>query len=139
MMHWINAGFGAEFIFNDWEDRRPVSRALNPETGERRTIDGAVTVISPVEPIGIGLNFARMAHCRPAVEYANTRDPVSWATKPEDNGLSLFNFEDGSSRWLLSIAEVIAANPCEKTQPVTLGLATPTSTLMELGCCSCAG
>ena len=116
MMHWIDAGFGAEFTFNDWEDGKLASRAVNPETGERRTIDGAVAAISPVEPIGLGLNFARMAHCRAVVGYANKTNPETWALKPEDDGLFLLDFRDGSSRLLLSISEVIAANPCEETQ-----------------------
>jgi hypothetical protein len=71
MMHWIDVGFGAEFTFNDWEDGRLVSRAVNPKTGKMRTIQGAIAAVSPTEPIAMGLNYARMAHCRPVVGYAN--------------------------------------------------------------------
>lgn len=69
MMHWVDAGHGAEFTFNDWEDGCLVSRALNTETRQARTIDGAVAAISPVEPVGLGLDFARMAECRAIVGY----------------------------------------------------------------------
>jgi len=110
MMHWIDAGFGAEFTYNDWEGNRVVSRTLNPETGERRTIDGAVAAISPTEPIGLGLNFARMAHCRPVVGYDNVWEE-NWEDHPEDDGLTLLDFRDGTSKLILSIADVVRAFP----------------------------
>lgn len=116
MMHWIDAGFGAEFTFNDWERGELVSRALNPETGRVRILDRAVAAISPVAPLGIGLNFARMAHCRAVVGYANDWGDKAWADQPEDDGLFVIDFVTGEGRLLLSIADVIAANPCEETQ-----------------------
>ena len=42
MMHWIDVGFGNEFTFNDWENDGLVSRAINLQTRETRTICGAV-------------------------------------------------------------------------------------------------
>lgn len=110
MMHWIDAGFGAEFTYNDWENDRLVSRALNPETREARTIGGAIAAISPTEPIGLGLNFARMAHCRAVVGYDNAWQE-EWIDRPEDDGLYLLDFRDGSSKLLLSIADVARAFP----------------------------
>ena len=71
MMHWIDVGFGEEFTFNDWENEKLVSRAVHLETGDLRTIEGAIAAVSPIEPLAIGLNFARMAHCRAVVGYAN--------------------------------------------------------------------
>ena len=110
MMHWIDARFGAEFTYNDWEGERLVSRALNPETHKTRTIDGAVAAISPTEPIGLGLNFARMAHCRAVVGYDNEWQD-EWVDRREDDGLHLIDFRDGSSKLLLSIADVASAFP----------------------------
>ena len=110
MMHWIDAGFGTEFTYNDWEDKRLVSRALNPETNKKRTINGAVAAISPTEPVGIGLNFARMAHCRAVVGYDNEWEG-DWIDRPADDGLHLLDFRDGSSKLLLSIADVARAFP----------------------------
>ncbi len=115
MMHWIDVGFGAEFTYNCWELGKLVSCALNLESLRVRTIQGAIAAVSPSEPIGMGLNFARMASCRAVVGYANSIDPASWAQYPEDDGLFLLDFRGGSSRLLLSIAEVIAAHPCEET------------------------
>jgi len=111
MMHWIDAGHGEEFTFNDWEGDRLVSRAVSPETGKVRTIEGAIAAVSPVEPVGVGLNFARMAHCRPVVGYANDIDPATLEIAPEDDGLFSLDFRTGESKLLLSIAEVVKEAP----------------------------
>lgn len=115
MMHWIDAGVGAEFTFNDWDGDRLVSRAVNPMTRETRTLDRAIAAVSPTEAEGIGLNFARMAHCRAVVGYANDWGNKPWVDKPEDDGLFAIDLQTGETRLLLSIADVIAANPCAET------------------------
>ena len=77
MMHWINSSQNgkydatcAELTFNDWEEGKLVSRALNPTTGAIRTIQGAIAAVSPTAPLAIGLNYGRMAHCRAVIGYA---------------------------------------------------------------------
>jgi hypothetical protein len=110
MMHWIDAGYGEEFTYNDWQDDWLVSRAVNPDTRQVRTIRGAIAAVSPTAPLAIGLNFARMAHCRPVVGYANNADPASLSRAPEDDGLWLLDLRSGEPRLLLSIAEVIEAS-----------------------------
>ena len=116
MMHWIDAGSGEEFTFNDWEGVGLVWRAANIETREMRTIQGAIAAVSPTESIAIGLNYARMAHCRAVVGYANEIDPESLQNTPEDDGLSLLDLKTGRSRLILSIADVIQASGCEEAQ-----------------------
>ncbi len=104
MMHWI----GEEFTFNDWEEGCLVSRALNPVTGEIRTIQGAIAAVSPAEPMAIGLNYQRMALCRRVVGYASELGSTEIAPQPEDDGLFQLNLQDGTSKLVLSIAEVIS-------------------------------
>ena len=110
MMHWINAGLGEEFTYNDWEEDRLVSRAVNLQTRCTRTIEGAIAAVSPSAPVGIGLNFARMAHCRAVVGYANEWDSEVIAAQPEDDGLWLLDLCNGHARLLLSISEVVGAS-----------------------------
>ena len=107
MMHWIDVGLGNEFTFNDWENERVVSRTINPQTREMRTIHGAVAALSPTQPVAIGLNFARMAHCRAVVGYANEMDIGSLQPHPTDDGLFLLDLRDGRSNLILSVADVI--------------------------------
>jgi hypothetical protein len=105
MMHWI----GEEFTFNDWENEKLVSRVLNPKTKEIRTIQGAIAAISPTEPIAIGLNYQRMSLCRSVVGYASELEPTEIKAQPEDDGLYLLNLQDGTSKLVLSIADVISS------------------------------
>ncbi len=116
MMHWIDADFGEEFTFNDWEGEKLVSRAINSQTKKVRTIQGAIAAVSPTEPIAIGLNFARMAHCRAVVGYANNADITKLQVAPEDDGLFLLDLSSGESRLLISLADVIEASCDEKVQ-----------------------
>jgi hypothetical protein len=110
MMHWIDSGYGEEFTFNDWEGDGLVSRAVNPENHNIRTIQSAIAAISSARSIAIGLNYARMAHCRPVVGYANNIDPASIQDQPEGDGLFLIDLKSGESRLILSIAHVIGAS-----------------------------
>lgn len=112
MMHWIEVGFGEEFTYNDWEESRLVARAVNPQTGTTRTIQGAIAAVSPTEPVAIGLDFARMAHCRAVVGYANEADPSAISAIPEDDGLFLLDLKTGDSKLILSIADLTRARPC---------------------------
>ncbi len=110
MMHWI----GEEFTFNDWEDGKLVSRALNPKTKEIRTIHGAIAAVSLTAPIAIGLNYQRMAHCRSVVGYASEMEPAEIKAQPENDGLYLLDLQDGTSKLVLSIADVIATSKDER-------------------------
>ena len=114
MMHWINGGAGAEFTFNDWEDSTLVSRAMNPTTGAVRTIRGAIAAVSPTAPLAIGLNYGRMAHCRAVVGYATHTKSTDVEAQPENDGLYQLNLQDGDSKLVLSIADVIRASENEE-------------------------
>ena len=110
MMHWINGGAGTEFTFNNWENGTLVSRAMNPTTGTVRTIQGAIAAVSPTAPRAMGLNYGRMAHCRAVVGYATHSKSTDVEVQPEDDGLYQLNLQNGSSKLVLSIADVIRAS-----------------------------
>ena len=121
MMHWINGSkldtrnaANMEFTFNDWEDGTLVSRALNPTTGTVRTIRGAIAAVSPTAPLAIGLNYRRMAHCRAVVGYATHSESTDIEAQPEEDGLYQLNLQDGSSKLVLSIADVIRTSGEER-------------------------
>jgi len=115
MFHWIDVGQGEEFTFNDWESDRLVARAVHPDTRAVRTLGAAIEAVSPVEPIALGLHYARMSRCRPVVGYADPRPPRDPVSYPEDDGLFLVDLESGESYLVLSIADVIRALPAEET------------------------
>jgi hypothetical protein len=132
MMHWIDAGHGAECTYNDWTGERLVSRAVNPRTGAVRTLapaaaagdDGAdistagaaIAAVSPTAPLAIGLNFARMSKCRAVVGYDLLPDASLGAPHPEDDGLWQIDLASGEARLFLSIADLVRALPDPRTR-----------------------
>jgi Tol biopolymer transport system component len=112
MMHWINAGSGEEFTYNDWEGDRLVSRAVNPHTRATRTINGAIAAVSGQGPVAIGLNFARMSACRHVVGYANSiYNAENILPIPDDDGLYRIDLKTGQSSLLVSIADIHGREP----------------------------
>ncbi len=110
MLHWIEAGHGEEILFNTWSEGRAVSCAVDPATGRRRMLQRAVAGICPGRPLAVGLDYARMYHCRPVVGYANTASgPLE--ERPRKDGLYLTDLRSGESRLRISIAAVLRSNP----------------------------
>jgi hypothetical protein len=106
MLHWIDVGLGEEALFNDWHDGRVVSTAVDPATGRRRMLDGGVTDVCASRRLAVGLDFARLWHCRRIVGYANeARAPLD--PMPRDDGLHLVDLVSGQRRLLLSLPDLV--------------------------------
>jgi len=116
MMHWIEAGHGPEFTYNDWTGERLVSRAVNPDTLATRTLQAAIAAVSPVTPVGLGLNFVRMSKCRPVVGYDLLPDVPLGEPYPRDDGIWRIDLRSGEAQLLLPVAEVVAALPDPRTR-----------------------
>ena len=98
MMHWIDAGHGEEFTYNAWSDGRLISKAVNKDTREERIISGAIAAVSVDGRQAMGLNYARMYHCRTVVGYANHIEPESLPIAPEDDGHACYSPD---RRWIV--------------------------------------
>ena len=109
MMHWIDAGRGEELTYNAWQGRRVVSHARELTTGATRTLEAPVAAVSADGRQALGLNYARMYHCRSVVGYANETDPATLAVAPEDDGLYRIDLPSGRAELLVSHAQVIRA------------------------------
>jgi hypothetical protein len=102
-----------EFTYNLIQSGQLISKAVNPQTGSQRIIQGAIAAISPTAPVAVGLNYLRMAHCRPVVGYASNLPAESVADVPLDDGLMHLDLATGQADLLLSIADVIKASDFE--------------------------
>ncbi len=116
MLHWIEAGHGPEFTYNDWTGERLVSRAINPTTDARRTLDGAIAAMSPVAPLAAGLDYVRMSKCRPVVGYDLQPNAPLDVLYPEDDGIFAVDLGTGERSLPLSLAEVVRGRPDEQTR-----------------------
>jgi len=112
MMHWIDAGFGEEFTYNDWEGDRLVTRAIHPVSRATRTVEGAIAAVSPCRTRAIGLNYARIYTQISYYGYANTQYSRETLTPiPDDDGLFMMDLQTGTCELMLAMPEVRAALP----------------------------
>lgn len=110
MMHWIDAGFGEELTYNDWEGDRLVTRAVQMQSHETRTLEGAVAAVSSCGSRAIGLDYARIYALIRHYGYAHTaftRDDLDPA--PANDGFFAMDLRSGQCELMLSIADVRAA------------------------------
>ena len=99
MLHWIGGGADEEITYNAWEDGRVVARAYHPVTSATRTIGSAIASVSPDRRTAMGLDFARMAHCRPVVGYANDMEPAQIDPSRRTTGSSCSISKAGDHDW----------------------------------------
>lgn len=106
MMHWIDAGFGEEFVYNASEGSSLHSYAMNRQTGEKRKINAAVAAVSPNGREAIGLHYLRMWYCRKEVGYANDLPELEQSLMPPQDGLFAIDLATGKDELLLPFTEV---------------------------------
>ena len=109
MLHWIDAGRGEELTYNTWQGERVVSHARALHGGATRTLEAPVAAVTGAGRAALGLNYARMYHCRSVVGYANDRDPATLPIAPEDDGLYRIDLASGRAELVVSHAQVIRA------------------------------
>jgi hypothetical protein len=107
MMHWIDSGFGEEFVYNAYENQSLLSYTINIKTGAKRKINSAVAAVSPNGREAIGLNYIRSWYCRNEVGYANDIPNYETTNVPEKDGLFAVDLVSGEKRLLLPFAEVV--------------------------------
>jgi hypothetical protein len=107
MMHWIEAGFGEEFVYNAYESPSLVSYAVNLQTQKKRKINSPIAAVSPNGKEAIGLNYIRMWYCRKEVGYINDIPHYETTNIPAEDGLYAINLATGVTQLLLPFKDVV--------------------------------
>ncbi|MDA1044958.1 MAG: hypothetical protein O3C57_07015, partial [Verrucomicrobia bacterium] len=81
-------------------------RELELGTGQRRDIDRPVYSVSHDGHCGISLNFARLQRLRPGYGYQTLPDLSEGSLAPSDDGLWAVDMATGTSRLIVSLAQV---------------------------------
>lgn len=119
MLQWIPGG-QFKVIWNDREGDRFVSRILDVNTNEKRTIPTPIYALSPSGKEGVSCDFARVADCRPGYGYAGIRDAYFEQMAPRETGITRVNLETGAAQLIIShrtlaeTGEVIRNAPTSK-------------------------
>lgn len=105
MLQWI-PGSSNEILWNDRDGDHFVSRILNVETGQGRTIPHAVYALSPDGKSAVSPDFRRIADVRPGYGYAGLPDPYKAELAPEETGIFHIDLETGKSKLIVSLAQI---------------------------------
>ena len=92
--------------YNVCEGGRFQTVTHNYRTGEKQYADRASACISPDGKWGLGINFGRIFAFRPGYGYAGFADPYAEVNAPEEDGVFLVDLRRGTSRLLLSYAQL---------------------------------
>lgn len=105
MLQWLNDA-DRSVIYNDRDGDRFVSRILDLDTGERRTICRPVYCLSPDGRWALSLNFSRLDRERPGYGYPGAADPTENEPMPADDGIFLVDLKANTARLIVSVAEI---------------------------------
>ena len=107
MLQW-RPGSQSEVLWNDREGDRFVTRILDVETGEKRTVRMAVNHVSPDGRWAVTTDFSRVQDARAGYGYPGLADPFRDDPAPAESGVWLVDLESGESKLVVSLAQVAA-------------------------------
>ena len=116
MLQWL-PGSQSKVIWNDREAGRFVSKILDVQSGQKRTIRHPVYSVSPNGKSAVAPDFARIAAVRPGYGYAGLRDKNENDLAPRDSGIFHINLETGKSQLILSLAEIAKRGKIPQSEP----------------------
>ncbi len=111
MLQW-RPGSSHEVLWNDregdGEDAHFVTRVLNVETRQMRTLPRPVYHVRSDGQWALGTDFSRIAEQRPGYGYAGIPDPNADVPAPADSTIYLLNLDTGEFRDIISLADIAA-------------------------------
>lgn len=103
---------GNKIIWNDREGGKFVSRIMDVETRQMRTIPSPIYALSPDGKWAITVDYSRVNDMRAGYGYKGIPDKFADEKAPKDAGIWKVDLETGESRLIVSLADAVAiANP----------------------------
>ena len=106
MLQWIPKS-PTDVIWNDREGGQYVSRILNVESKESRTIPSPIYALTPDGQTGLSVDFSRLNDVRPGYGYVGIDDPNAKGLAPDDTGIFRVELSTGAKQLLFSVAEIV--------------------------------
>lgn len=116
MLHWLPSNPNHKIIYNDLENHRPISKILNVETKEARTLPRAINALGQRSDIALCLNFARYYRNRRVISYPTEWD-YSSGSHPNDDGIFLMDLNTGETKLIISFDQIWKMNPISAEIP----------------------
>jgi hypothetical protein len=111
MLQWHPLDPSGLLVYNDRRDGRFVAVIRDTAGAERRVYDWPIYAITPDGRQALSVNFARLHTHRPGYGYAGVADPWATVPYPREDGIRLLDLESGSSRLIVSLAQLATTSP----------------------------
>jgi hypothetical protein len=106
LLHWNPTNPENEIIYNDSVGNELGAVSLNVNTGKKTNLPRAISAVSKTGKYALSLTYGRLSRMRKVVGYAGAVDPYANEMHPKEDGVFLIDLELGSSKLVVSIAEV---------------------------------
>ncbi|MCA9026148.1 MAG: hypothetical protein KDA86_13145 [Planctomycetaceae bacterium] len=116
MLQWV-PGTEATIIWNDRENGQYVSRLLDVQTGEQRTIPSPVYTVSADGKTAVTADFRRINDVRPGYGYVGFADPHADDLAPEDAGITRVDLETGETELIISLKDIAEMGIIPRKEP----------------------
>ncbi len=97
-----------EVIWNDREGGKFVSRIMNVETRQMRTLEHPIYALSPDGKWAITVDYARVNDMRPGYGYKGIADKYADQKAPKESGIWKVDLKTGKAELLVSLADAVA-------------------------------
>ena len=108
---WLPSAPDRKVVYNVRLGNGWGTRVVDVELGATRILPFPVYALSPDGSRALFLNFSRLAWTRPGYGYEGIPDPGRHVPAPEDDGVFAGDIRSGSSRLLISLAELVRHRP----------------------------
>lgn len=105
MLQWL-PGKPGKVIWNDRDGDGFVSRILDLDSGNSRTISHPIYCVAPDGQSAVTPDFRRIADVRPGYGYAGFPDPYGDQNAPAETGIFHVDLETGDSSLIVSLAAI---------------------------------
>jgi len=106
MLQW-RPGSRDEILWNDRGDRGYVTRILNTQTRQMRTLPHPFYTISPDGRTAVSADFRRINDMRPGYGYAGLKDPDFEEPAPKGSGIYRVDLDSGKANMIISLADIV--------------------------------
>lgn len=114
MLQW-RPKHARQFLWNDREDGRFVTRIHDLDTGTTRTIPHPIYHVHPEGRLALTTAFERIQNLRPGYGYAGVADTHADEPAPPEHGIALLDLETGERTMLVTLPQLVAI-PYEKAR-----------------------
>jgi hypothetical protein len=108
MLQWLGPDFNDQFIYNDAEANRFVSRIYTISKGEKKTIPYPIYGVDPKGEFSISLNFERCFWTR-AYAYTTISNDYWNCNVPIEDGVFKVNLKTGERARILAISDFVGS------------------------------